>query len=725
MATLILTAVGSAIGGPIGGAIGSILGQQIDRSLFAPKARQGPRLGSLAVQTSVYGQEIPKVFGMMRVAGTVIWATDLIESRSSGGGGKGRPKTITYAYSANFAVALSGRPVLGVRRIWADGKLLRGSAGDFKTATGYRLHLGHEDQNPDPLIVSAEGAGRAPAFRGIAYAVFENFQLEDYGNRIPSLTFEVEADSAPVSIGAIAKTLAGTGVAAGGPTGEITGYAAAGGSIRAAIEALTQIVPVSITDRDGVLRFGNIASTPVSIEVQEEIERRQILRRAADSVPAEVSLAYYDVARDHQAGLQRATTGAPEGGVVDRQDLPISISAGGAKALAEARLASLRTGRLSARVSLGWRRSALHPGDLVTVAGEAGVWRTRRRTLGPMSVALELTRVSGASSSGAVTATPGAGVRQPDLVHGPTTLRMFDLPLGEPRGAQPLLFAAAAGVEEGWRRAALIASFDGGISWQDCGSTAPPAVMGIALTTLAPAGTALFDAASSVEVELLNESMWLETMDDDALVGGANLAVIGGELVQFGTAAWLGARRFRLSRFLRGRRGTEWAIQGHGAGDPFTLIEPEALAVVEAPVGATGGSIRLNASGVGDLEPVTADLPVTAESLRPPSPAHLAARRFANGDIHIRWVRRSRLGWSWASGSDTPLGEESEAYRVTLSGAGFERSSTTGSPSHLYTVAEQAADGLSGALGISVTQIGTYAVSRPATLLVDQIGDFS
>jgi hypothetical protein len=159
MATLILTAVGSAVGGPIGAAVGAIVGQQVDSRLFAPKARHGPRLGELAVQTSTYGTAIPKVFGTMRVAGTVIWATDLKEQRSTGGGGKGQPKTVSYSYSASFAVALSGRPVAGIGRIWADGKLLRGAAGDFKSATGFRLHPGDADQPVDSFIVAAEGAG--------------------------------------------------------------------------------------------------------------------------------------------------------------------------------------------------------------------------------------------------------------------------------------------------------------------------------------------------------------------------------------------------------------------------------------------------------------------------------------------------------------------------------------------------------------------------------------
>lgn len=143
MATLVLTTIGSVVGGPIGGALGAVLGQALDRDvLFRPKRREGPRLTELAVQTSSYGTPIQKVFGTMRVAGSVIWSTDLIESRNTAGGGKGQPGATSYSYAASFAVALSGRPILNVGRIWADGNLLRGAAGDFKAATGFRLHLG-------------------------------------------------------------------------------------------------------------------------------------------------------------------------------------------------------------------------------------------------------------------------------------------------------------------------------------------------------------------------------------------------------------------------------------------------------------------------------------------------------------------------------------------------------------------------------------------------------
>src|SRR5215217_1555121 len=103
MATLVFSTVGTILGGPIGGAIGALIGQSIDEQVLGPSSR-GPRLGDLSVQTSSYGTQIPRIYGSMRVAGSVIWATDLVESTHTTGA-KGQPD-VTYIYSVSLAVAL-------------------------------------------------------------------------------------------------------------------------------------------------------------------------------------------------------------------------------------------------------------------------------------------------------------------------------------------------------------------------------------------------------------------------------------------------------------------------------------------------------------------------------------------------------------------------------------------------------------------------------------------
>lgn len=206
MASIVLSTVGSAVGSagaPAGSIFGSKLGQALGGKLdelllpgrkLAPL--RGPRLAELGVQTSTYGKMIPVVYGNMRIAGNIIWAQAIQEAAttttsSAGGGGKGgggrvSQSTTTYAYSVTLAIAICEGPVDDILRIWADAKQL-----DLSQFT-VRLYRGDEEQLADSLIQAVEGAERTPAFRGLAYAVFENFPLGDYGNRIPNFTFEVQ-----------------------------------------------------------------------------------------------------------------------------------------------------------------------------------------------------------------------------------------------------------------------------------------------------------------------------------------------------------------------------------------------------------------------------------------------------------------------------------------------------------------------------------------------------
>jgi hypothetical protein len=200
MATIVLQAAGQGLGtlfgGPVGGivgrALGAVAGNVIDQQLFGTTRKiEGPRLGDLRVMASSEGAPVPRLWGRMRIAGQVIWATNFEEvSRTdtqgaSSKGGGGGTKVTTYSYYANFAVALCEGEIDRIGRVWADGKEI-----DISEFT-VRLHTGTETQEPDSLIAAKEGAGNAPAYRGTAYVVFERLPLERFGNRLPQLSFEV------------------------------------------------------------------------------------------------------------------------------------------------------------------------------------------------------------------------------------------------------------------------------------------------------------------------------------------------------------------------------------------------------------------------------------------------------------------------------------------------------------------------------------------------------
>ena len=716
MATLILSTVGTALGGPIGGAIGSLVGNALDhRLLSSPGRREGPRLTELAVQTSSYGSQIPRLFGTLRVAGTVIWATDLLESRATSSAGKGQPTTTTYSYAASFAVLLSARGIVGVGRIWADGNLLRGAAGDFKVATGFRLHPGDEDQAADPLIASAVGIGGAPAHRGCAYAVFENLQLASFGNRIPSLTFEVIADTGPVSVGTVAAALADE------VTSEVAlplgGFAVSGGSVAAVLETLATAGGGWFRSDGGgvVLRDDPAIDATVAdagFAAGTKAARRTRSVAAIETVPRTVTLSYYDPDRDWQAGLQQARR--PGAGQREqRVEMPAAIDAGAAKTMAAAVLARAEAARTTRTVAAGLAALALSPGEVVAIAGESGSWRIVETVVEGYAVTLTLSPLAPATL--AIQASSGTVAAAADRAIGATLLAVFETPaLDDAVLAAPRLTVAATGTGGGWRRAALLVSTDAGASWNAAGSTAAPAVIGTLATVPAAAPSTLFDLHGSVEVELARADLVLEDADDGRLDAGANLAIAGGELIQFGRATPLGDGRWRLTRLLRGRRGTEAAAGAQVVGDRFVLLEAHALRAIDLPLAAMGSEVRVMASGVGDTAtPVEAAVTVAGVSVLSPSPAHLASR--VGGDV--TWVRRSRAGWRWIDGTDAPLAEESERYQVVIAaGDGSARELETSEPG----IAVLATDRGAGAVTITVRQRGTQGPSPAATLTINE-----
>ncbi len=147
---------------------------------------EGPRLGDFHLQTSRDGAPMPRVFGRVRLAGQVIWASHIREARRETpvGGKGGGPTQTEFSYSISFAIGLCEGEIAGVDRIWANGAPLETTGVDM------RVYRGTEDQMPDPILAATEG-DEAPAFRGTAYLVFEDFPLAAYGNRLPQLNIEV------------------------------------------------------------------------------------------------------------------------------------------------------------------------------------------------------------------------------------------------------------------------------------------------------------------------------------------------------------------------------------------------------------------------------------------------------------------------------------------------------------------------------------------------------
>lgn len=736
MATIVLGAVGGLIGGTVGQFIGQSIGSVVDGMIFAPSVkREGPRLRDLSVQSSAYGEAVPLVFGRTRIAGNIIWSTGLQETRTTerrGGGKRGSVTTVTYHYSASFAVALAGRKIAGVGRVWADGKLIRDTAGHLNVGGQMRVYPGDERQEPDPLIEAAEGFGNTPAYRGLAYAVFERLELGEFANRIPLLTFEVIGDeglgdaASPVPVVTIARALcgrAGVETTAGAAEDTLMGFAVGRAAPAGeALRALEALCPLYLADRGtgGAAVADRVAGEPVQLkrahlgaakEGKEE-PRRRAARRGEAELPREVSIAYAEAGRDYQAGLQRARRLTAAGSSVERLELPAVLDAATAKQAAERLLARRWRRREPLEVAVPWQYLSLTPGDAIRMDGDAdGLWQVRELTVEAGRLLISAVPVDAGDDVSTATAEPGRAPTQPGTPHGPTTLVVMDLPpLTATLPAGLGLHLAVAGASAGWRRASIAVSTDGGFDYDIAADVASRTVMGTAVSALPAGETALWDRHSTVTIALLADDMILESRSESAVLSGANLCLIGGEVLQFATAELLQNGHYRLRNLLRGRRGTEAATLNHTAGEQFVLLSGAALAPHDAGLAALGQTLLFKAMSPYQTVEDVAALPVmvAGRGLRPLPPVHMSAKRLQNNDIHLSWTRRSRQGFDWVDGADAPLAEEAELYDVeVLDGPAVRRAWRVSAPGLTYTAAEQTADfgGFPPSLAVRVAQV--------------------
>lgn len=201
MATILLSAAGAAVGAGFGGtvlglsgavigrAVGATAGRLIDQRLLGGGSEpvEAGKVERFRVSGAGEGAAIPRVWGRVRVSGQVIWASRFLESATSTGSGKGtsRPASTDYSYSVSLALALCEGEVRSLGRVWADGIEVS------KASLNLRFYPGSQTQLPDPKIEVTEGAGLAPAFRGVAYVVIEDMDLGRFGNRVPQFSFEI------------------------------------------------------------------------------------------------------------------------------------------------------------------------------------------------------------------------------------------------------------------------------------------------------------------------------------------------------------------------------------------------------------------------------------------------------------------------------------------------------------------------------------------------------
>lgn len=272
--------------------------------------------------------------------------------------------------------------------------------------------------------------------------------------------------------------------------------------------------------------------------------------------------------------------------------------------------------------------------------------------------------------------------------------------------------AARTAPRERWRGAEVFVSRDDSV-YESFGSVLRESTVGFTSTVLGDVQSCYqgyVDRANSVDVDIFGGKN-LFTVTEDDFLDGANLALIGGEIVRFQDVEQIDEASFRLTTLLRGRSDTLFYSGDHVAGEQFALLDPSTMLYVPLNLSDVGAEryfkVVSPAGSVPDAESRTF-IPF-GSSLRPFSPCHVTGSRNVADDLLIRWTPRTRARARLLSPARArSCCCEEECYVVeVMSGSTVLRTlEVEGAREATYTASQQTSDGLTPGDPVTIRVFG-------------------
>lgn len=436
-------------------------------------------------------------------------------------------------------------------------------------------------------------------------------------------------------------------------------------------------------------------------------------------LPRSVRVHYLSQARDYETDQQNSPTRIGTAAVNDQDlQMPIVMADDQAAQIAEQYWSWAWAGRLTMSTQLDMDRRRLQPVDALALPMDGETQRvviTDITDSYPATRALSL-RLDDALSytSFAVASVPPKTLR-PIPINTPAQAYLLDLPLLRDQDNDSGFYTALLGLlPDSFKAASLYRSIDGGGNYTRQISSSVSAVTGSVIQPVAAGPTSIFDHASSILVELYDESDSLNSATRDDVLAGANAAAIGSdgrwEVVQFMTAEHQTGSIWKLTGLLRGRRGTEWAVGTSIIGDGFVILSGVIRTALDITLVNKAEFYKAVGTGSTIEEAPSQAFTGHAVALRPFSPCFVkAVRNAVTGDWSIMWLRRGRIGQTLQSGTDVALSETVEDYEIdVLAGGIAQRTISVSTQSANYPEASQITDFGSAQTSLS---IAVYQVS--------------
>lgn len=420
--------------------------------------------------------------------------------------------------------------------------------------------------------------------------------------------------------------------------------------------------------------------------------------------PRVLELVYVDHDADYDPGVQRASRQTGEASAPLRIEVPV-VFAGGHDEAARAAWTLLLEAHASKnliKLALTHRYEGLDSADPILVPFADST--LRRVRIERLIRARPLLEVEGVLEDAEVYTQTMAGVgREEEQTQSPiqpradTVLVLLDVPPLRDTDDVLIVYAAMAQAvrSQTWPGAVAFKSIDGS-SYDPVLTASAASTLGVTTTPLGGWWGNVWDDENTFDV-MLSAGTFSSATDLMVLAGANAIAVQAGddwEIVQFRDAELVATNTWRLSQLLRGRTGTERAMNGHAVGDRVVLLTASNLQLLTYPAGEIGTPRYYKGITTGQAVSDVAGTAYAfnANSLRPLAPVHIEGTR-DGGDLTITWIRRARIFGAWIDGQDVPLDEPVESFEIDImDGGDVVRTLTAASPSVVYSAADQTTD---------------------------------
>lgn len=494
--------------------------------------------------------------------------------------------------------------------------------------------------------------------------------------------------------------------------GSIEGYMiGALESPRASISMLGQHFGFDAVESEGRIVFRMRGRAPVASLTLDELvppeggngDVIEFVREQETELPQALKWTVARSDEEYDAATVEARRITVEAARVNAVSFPVAVPPEEAERRARRALQETWVSREGATFRLPPSRIALDPADVVTLEHDGRTYDLRLLTTND---GLDRAITAVRQDRDVYDMPPGeerSAVVARSILFGQAQAVGLDLPLlSEDQTPHHPLLAAYARPWPGTMAVYRSLTIDGGFELVTHFET--PARFAVTVEDFHAGPTSRFDMGNALVIDL--QSGTLESVTDLLLFDGANALAVETapnvwEIVQAGKADLIAPGRYRLTRLLRGRRGTESAIAATVEAGARVVVLDGNLAPVAVALGDLDRTWHWLVGPAGlphsDEAYVGAELTPRGRGLRPFSVCHVEQpylRGRTPGDLTIRWKRRSRelAADSWAL-AEVPLGEDFEAYEVDiLDGDAVVRTLMATTTSVVYSSADQTAD---------------------------------